>query len=524
MPELFKNQHRLPWTFASGPIQDSISTCWMRKHADAWAAWQEAWDQEGFPEELSSDLCQRVHADITAATGAWLLDPESDLSWIWCEIIEHYADQGESLHLQAMWAFALWGRYELYDVLDTIEDVDQKQHIESEYLQLTSDLPIADLLDRLERLQRAVPPASISQSVPVTAPDRRASCPLEPLNTAYSQLPDLLGPVVNPEVLHWPAAKGVPICELEDGKQVLVILHLFSGRRRADDCHDWAHKLVDQFFPGVGIVVLSLDTAVGGDLCNLLDGPGLASLHRVVAAGLVSGVLSGPPCETWSAARHLEPPPDLRTRWPRPLRSAARAWGLCYLTHRELQQLATGSALMLSNIKIELHLVLNGGASILEHPEIPEPEEYASVWRTPLQNRLCRAAPGHQRWHIQQWKFGSPAVKPTLLRAMGLPKSAAVIHSLARSDCVRPQKVLSGVDESTGQFRTACAKEYPPDLCKALVYTLLNGLSRRHHAEGACVRHVSLLGERDRQWLDCVIQIAQHSFSDHHFPDYQPRR
>eukprot|EP00435_Cladocopium_sp_Y103_P028906 s1595_g7.t1 len=499
MPEIFRHQHRLPWTLASGPIQESISSCWMRKHARDGAVWQETWAQEGFPEELSPALCQQVHADVTASTNAWLRDPESDLSWIWCEVIERYADHGDSVHLQAMWAFALWGRCELYDLLDTIEDVDLKQHIESQYLQLTSDLPVADLLDRLERLQRAVPPASVSQSLPAAAPDLRASCPLEPLSSAYSQLPDLLGPIVNPEVLHWPAAKGVPVCELEDGQQVLIILHLFSGRRRADDCHDWAHRLIEQFFPGFGVLVLSLDTAIGGELCNLLDGPGLDSLHRVVASGLVSGALSGPPCETWSAARHLQPPDHLMARWPRPLRSAERAWGLCFLTHRELRQLATGSALMLSNIKIELHVVLNGGASILEHPEIPEQEAYASVWRTPLQDRLCRAVPGHQRLHIQQWRFGAKAVKPTLLRALGLPKCAAVLHGLAMDDCERPQNVLSGVDSSTGQFKTACAKEYPPHLCKALVFTLLNGLSRRYHAEGACVRKISLLGERDRK-------------------------
>ena len=225
-------------------------------------------------------------------------------------------------------------------------------------------------------------------------------------------------------------------------------------------------------------------TAVGGEHCNLLDGPGLASLHRIASAGLVAGNLSGPPCETWSAARNLQPPPDLQERWPRPLRSAQRACGLAYLTQRELQQLATGSALMLSNLKIEITVVLNGGASLLEHPDIPECPEYASVWRTPIQSRLCQAAPGHQRLHIQQWKYGAKAIKPTLIRAMGLPASAAVLHGQALPDVVKPVQQLSGRDEMTGQFRTACAKEYPEGLCKALVITLFKGLARRRHVEG----------------------------------------
>lgn len=93
--------------------------------------------------------------------------------------------------------------------------------------------------------------------------------------------------------------------------------------------------------------MLSIDTAVGGAQCDLLSGPGLDSLMRIVQTGIITGSLSGPPHETWSAARHLQLPPQLQAKWPRPLRSSDRGWGIAFLTQRELQQLATGSALML---------------------------------------------------------------------------------------------------------------------------------------------------------------------------------
>ena len=239
---------------------------------------------------------------------------------------------------------------------------------------------------------------------------------------------------------------------------------------------------------------------------------------------MVAGNLSGPPCETWSAARNLQPPPELQERWPRPLRSAQRAWGLAYLTHRELQQLATGSALMMSNLKIELTVILHGGASLLEHPEIPECSEYASVWRTPIQSRLCQAAPGHQRIHIQQWKYGAQAVKPTLIRALGLPASAAVLHGQVLPEATKPVQQLSGRDELTGQFRIACAKEYPEGLCKALVITLFHGLARRRHVEGLNVRPMSLLGEQDQTWLTLVSTLSATNFVSDFLPDYQPAR
>eukprot|EP00435_Cladocopium_sp_Y103_P058241 s483_g20.t1 len=523
MPDVHHGQFRLPWTSAAGPIQDVIPTKWMRDHDHAWRLWKQAWLDEGLPDDLSESLCNDVHRGLCIATTSWCDTPDHDLSWAWCEVIEQYAASADSVHLQAMWAFALWGRQGMYDLIDAIDDVDHKLHIEEKYLELASDLPLTALLDRLDRLQRAIPPDPECPPPPVPAPDHRAQVPLEPFSGAYDHADELLGPVTNPEVLSWPAQTGIPVCELEDGRRVLIILHLFSGRRREGDCHDWAERLISQFFPDYGVMMLSIDTAVGGEHCNLLDGPGLSSLHRLVAAGLVSGVLSGPPCETWSAARHLEPPAPLRVRWPRPLRSAARAWGLPHLTHRELRQVATGSALMMSNVKIEIHVVLLGGAAIQEHPEIPENEAYASVWRTPLQSRLCKAAPGHQRLHIQQWRYGAQAVKPTLLRLMGLPPSAAVLHGQAVPGLSRPDHHLSGVDVRTGQFKTASAKEYPSDLCKAMVYTLFHGLARRRRAEGLQLRFLSLLGEQDRTWLGCVQHLAATSFSSEFLPDYQPQ-
>ena len=42
------------------------------------------------------------------------------------------------------------------------------------------------------------------------------------------------------------------------------------------------------------MIMLSLDTAVGGAACDLFDGPGLQSLWHIVEAGIVAGSLSGP--------------------------------------------------------------------------------------------------------------------------------------------------------------------------------------------------------------------------------------
>ncbi len=88
--------------------------------------------------------------------------------------------------------------------------------------------------------------------------------------------------------------------------------------------------------------MFSVDTAVHPEHGNLSAGQNLDLLLRLASEGLFCLCISGPPCETWSAARHnkLE---DTKRRAPRPLRSASKPWGLSQLTMRELKQLTTGS-------------------------------------------------------------------------------------------------------------------------------------------------------------------------------------
>ena len=524
LPDMHRGQYRLPWTFAAGPAQPAPLTCWDRQMARDWQLWTEDWHRHGFPEDLSSSICAEVHTALTAAALNWRSADDSSLSLTWCHIVDGFAAQGHDAHHHAIWSFALWGRECLYDLNEQFEDPDHFLLIEEEYLRLLDDMPVSSLIDRLERLHRARPPR---MDMPVTAQDDpqqdgRQSRAIEPFASTYSCMPDALRFFTDASVLFWPQQKGIPVCELENGQRVLLILHLFSGRRREGDCHDWAHTLVSQYFQDLGVVILSIDTAVCGKHCDLLHGQGLQALHCIVDAGLVAGTLSGPPCETWSAARHLQPPVDSKIRWPRPLRSEALPWGLELLTFKELQHLATGSALMLSNIEIELKVVLNDGAALQEHPAPHDQEEYASIWRTALQRVLCRAAPHSKQIRIQQWKYGSSAVKPTVIRAMGLPHAARSLHRQADHCCARPVNPLQGVDEATGLFRTAQAKEYPSGLCKALVITLFEGLAERRRTEGSAIRSVSQLGEREIKWLHTVTQRSKTVFAEHFLPDYQP--
>ena len=120
---------------------------------------------------------------------------------------------------------------------------------------------------------------------------------------------------------------------------------MFSGRRRDHDCHHWVHALAAELLPDFEVLSLSMDTAIDGTLGNML-GPSYEHAVTLAQARAVALSFTGPPCETWTAARHIQSS-ELFGRGPQPLRSALATWGIPGLSPRELDQLGVGSQLML---------------------------------------------------------------------------------------------------------------------------------------------------------------------------------
>ena len=122
----------------------------------------------------------------------------------------------------------------------------------------------------------------------------------------------------------------------------MYVLHLLSGHRRPLDFQAHMEALLDSF--PTRLFVLSIDIAnhpVFGDLTN---GDSVHMWLELLRSGRVAAVLAGPPCESWSVARH-RPAPDAR-RPPRPLRSSTRLWGLGHLTKRESLQVTLANRLL----------------------------------------------------------------------------------------------------------------------------------------------------------------------------------
>ena len=134
-------------------------------------------------------------------------------------------------------------------------------------LHIVQQSPIGRLLCWKRRMDEAYQPADPGEDL---APVCFASSPVElipdPIALQQKYLDSLVQVV--PEL---PPCRGIPHT-MENGRPVIWLLHLFSGRRRSGDCHSWVTRLGGALWPGVDIYLLSFDTALHATVGNLLRG------------------------------------------------------------------------------------------------------------------------------------------------------------------------------------------------------------------------------------------------------------
>ena len=523
LPDFAVGLHRLPVSTVSGPLPDVMPTVWERQQKDLRQSLQDQWQRCGFPDALMPTVTSLVSQTLLKVTNTWMqtADPEQvcvdDVLFQWMSPLSELPDLHAVDEHQVTWALLEWGQRCLPDLIDTIEDPDFQICLDSAFHEITKMFDMWDLLMQFDKLDRAVEPdASVLLHEPT--PDRRRFHDHEPHSRLYHDPEEFLRRVM-PPVLDWPRQPGVPLVHGFHKKPTLFVLHMFSGRRRAADCHDWIERLAAEYFPHLHVVAVSMDTAVHGQLGDLLSGSNFDHLVALADGRFFGLNLTGPPCETWTAARHIVCHELLR-RGPRPLRSCARPWGLLALSLRELRQLGTGSHLMLNSLAIELRVCLGGGGSVMEHPSIPDNEELASIWRTPQHRHLVMRAPEAQLVYIEQWRYGAESVKPTILRGLGLPRLARHLHSCRCPGMVRPTKVLAGFDHAKQRFRTAAAKEYPAGLSEGIVRSAFLSLQMRLRSNAPQTVQWQDFSSSDRKWVQSLIEQGS-SFSTSTFlPDF----
>ena len=515
--------HRLPCRVVEGPTKPLVPT-WRTEYEKRMKMWCEDWMQLGLPSELPDQIKHDTESLVVEVLDQWFDDDPvlqpGQLMSRWLDAFMQIMEDLDCNDRVVSWAFLQWGEKCMYDHIEQWFSPDHQLYVEKEFMDFAEQSEVWWKMLQKTEINNAgrdlyVPNLGHTTKVPDVPRQVR---PREPISCTYGSEEARLHELKEVEVTEVPPQRPPPVFRKQDGGLKLYILHLFSGRRRKGDIHHWVMEMANDFVPGVEVVMLSLDTAVHEE-CNLDNGPQWGYLLQVLEQGIFAGCATGPPCETWSAARHIQP--DAPGHWPRPLRSAKMPWGLPDLSCKELRQLGMGTRLYLHSTVAEFYVYSGGGSTLKEHPKAPEDRDKVSTWD--LHVNRCWVKALNKAWnsHVAQWKYGSVAVKPTTLRHVGCPQGHKVLRSYELSDVQYPSEKLEGKDDH-GAFKTSKAKEYPSQLAKAIAGTLLSGIRDRLRPDTA--RDWPDFDENVQGWLQKVIHVsACLDIRETHLPDYQGR-
>eukprot|EP00435_Cladocopium_sp_Y103_P010311 s2002_g2.t1 len=411
--------------------------------------WFESFSAQGFDAEMVHDLEDRWVATMCA------VDAKFDL---WLE-----------------WCFRKWGQDDLPEVISEFADGEAEHLVDEAFAELVAKLPSDASYGRQTFLRSRIQmlleqdPVAPHRSVKLSAASRCRVPALQDVPMSYEQQATWHDQLRKVAWVTIPSDQPIPRLLRGQGCHFLIV-HLFSGRRRFQDIHWWIANWAER--RGVSVTILSMDTAVSMECGNLqVQATSWKKLTALYEAGVVSATLAGAPCETFSAARHLDPPEfAAHLRWPRPLRSAARLFGLPQLTMKELRQCQQGTAFSLQTLWTAAMHIAHGGLFLSEHPACPEDVDKASIWRSALV-QLFLGLPDCSLHTVPQWRWGSATPKPTGLFSIRIPTLLRSLYACADPNIPYPTLVAQGVDE-VGHFRTSRCKEYPSLFCRALATSI----------------------------------------------------
>ena len=437
-------------------------------------------DHLGAGQDLSDRLtrCTRIWIDKYRGGGK-PAEGEADLGDWWLRLMFTFGPRFEE------WTelvFLSWGAHILPDIIAEICDGELEYDIEHIYFEIYKHLPRVDCMDRLAHAKQKLRyleegmhtnplPHRPLRTGTANVIERRFTSQRVP--SQYGDQADWLAALREVRWKTSPPDAKVPLYDCVRGRPHFLVVHLFSGRRRAGDLHEcldaWAAT------KNVQITVLSMDTANSVTYGNLqLRAAAWKELVQCYRNGWVAATVAGTPCETFSEARHhpLTPegdPGGEQKKGPRPLRSFQRLLGLECLTVR-VAQLRAGSCFFLQGVWLLAFQIVTGGIFVSEHPAPPTDESRASIWTSPWL-RLLRDHPDMHLHVVSQWRFGASVVKPTGLLALRMPYFLKSLYKHADDELRRPSAVAIGRN-SDGSFKTSCHKEYPPRFSAGIAQAL----------------------------------------------------
>ena len=268
--------------------------------------------------------------------------------------------------------------------------------------------------------------------------------------------------------------EGLPTLDIRMNIRTLVFVHFFSGFRRRNDLHD---IISHQVFPdGLHVFALSVDMCLQKAAGDLASDASVAFWKGQILSGRIFGAGGGPPCETFTSAR-------LSDNGPRAVRTATDLTGIPCLSAAEWRQVVIGTRLVQFLQDVLYLLAKTGGCGFCEHPQYPvwcASKAPCSIWAMKASKQLAKLA-CVSVVSFDQCVLHAPIRKPTTLLLVRLWDFRTAILQCGRGGrCPHgpaAHERLIGKD-SSGRFRTARGKIYPPQLNEALGQAIFRYVER----------------------------------------------
>ena len=273
-------------------------------------------------------------------------------------------------------------------------------------------------------------------------------------------------------------------------------VHFFSGFRRKGDIHQVLQQVTLE--KGVQVFVISVDICMQREQADLCSDHSTSFWVNRVKAGQILGAGGGPPCETYTAARH-------QPGGPPPLRSQDFPVGLPAMTAKKRCQTAVGTTLVRFLCEVLFWVGAMGGCGFFEHPQWPAwlaAARPASVWISAPLIMLSKLG-CVSTVSFDQCVLGTPFRKPTTILLVRLHSFRQAVLNFGQNGrcCHQTHEALKGRQQD-GSFATAKAKVYPASL---------NNLLGRAIADFISVQLGDLISEPLPDSLAC---FCEDSFAD----------
>ena len=242
------------------------------------------------------------------------------------------------------------------------------------------------------------------------------------------------------------------------------MLYLFAGPRRPGDVQEHLEAYMSAY--QLPLLMLSVDLATNPSW-DLSWGPTRAIILGVTLDCLLDGILTSPPCSTWSLLRFRPGgPPPLRTR-------DKFAWGLPILSGPHKDRVAEASVLAAGAVACVEAIAKVTGVGLLEHLDDPGTEPYPSIFATDLLKGASQRIGGRFA-SLDQGALGAPVPKGTTLWG--------TVDRLQSCDGIRdtrhPSMFMKQRRDESGGFMSRRLATYPSQFCQLIAWTFAQSFLR----------------------------------------------